>query len=90
MRTVQKKIRPEYFEKVLSGSKTFELRLNDFEIQEGDTLILREWDPATSDYTGRELTKQVGFVGKWKVPELTEFWTLEEVEKHGLQVISLL
>lgn len=90
MNTVQKKVRPEYFEKILSGSKTFELRLDDFEIHEGDTLLLREWDPRTKEYTGRELSKKVGFIGKWKIPELTTFWTMEEIEKHGLQVISLL
>ena len=90
MRTVEKKVRPEYFEAILAGKKTFELRLDDFEVHEGDTLLLREWEPRTKSYTGREISKTVGYVGKWKVAELTEFWTPEEIEKHGLQVISLL
>jgi len=90
MRTVEKKVRPEYFEAILAGRKTFELRLDDFEIHEGDTLLLREWEPRTKSYTGREISKTVGFIGKWKIEELAEFWTPEEVQKHGLQVISLL
>ena len=90
MHSVEKKIRPSYFEEILAGKKTFELRLNDFAIAEGDTLLLREWDPRTKDYTGREMTKKVGHIGTWKISDLTEFWTKEEIEKHGLQVISLL
>ena len=31
---IKKKIWPEYFELVLSGKKKFELRLNDFEVNE--------------------------------------------------------
>jgi hypothetical protein len=37
---------------VAVGSKHFELRKNDRDYQEGDTLILNEWDPATGDFTG--------------------------------------
>jgi len=88
MRTVEKKVKPPHFEAILAGKKTFELRLDDFEIHEGDTLLLREWDPQTKSYTGRELSKEVGYIGK--IAELSKFWTREEIEKHGLQVISLL
>jgi len=42
MTTIKKKIWPEYFEAVESNKKKFELRLNDFEINEGDTLVLEE------------------------------------------------
>lgn len=47
-------------------------------------------DPKTKDYTGRELEKKVGYVGKWKIEELTQFWSKEEIEEKGLQIISLL
>lgn len=90
MRTIEKKIWPEYFGQVLKGGKTFELRLNDFEVEAGDTLVLKEWDPEAKDYTGRELTRTVGYVGKWKISDLTKFWPKEDIEENGLQVISLL
>lgn len=45
MAIINKKIWPEYFDAVASGNKKFELRLNDFDIKEGDTLVLEEWDP---------------------------------------------
>ena len=89
MKTIEKKIWPEYFEKILEGKKTFELRLNDFKINEGDILLLKEWDPNTKEYTSREIEKKVGYVGKWKIDDLTKFWPKEDIEKNGLQVISL-
>lgn len=89
MQKIEKKVWPEYFKEILKGEKTFELRLNDFEINEGDILVLKEWDPETKNYTGREVEKKVGYVGKWKIDELTQFWPKEEIENKGLQVISL-
>ncbi|MDP2816392.1 MAG: DUF3850 domain-containing protein, partial [Rectinemataceae bacterium] len=65
------------------------LRLNDFDIQEGDTLVLKEWSKEGGKYTGREVEKTVGFVRGWKLKELEDFWTKENIEKFGLQVISL-
>jgi ASC-1-like (ASCH) protein len=87
MMLIKKKIWPEYFELIKSGKKKYELRLNDFEISKGDTLLLEEWDPATKTYTGRNIKKKVGFVGKFSLDEL--FWPKEEIEEMGLLVISL-
>jgi len=89
MKKVEKKIYPKYFQAILDGRKSFEIRLNDFDIQEGDILVLKEWDKETASYTGRELEREVGYVGKWKIADLTEFWPLEDIEEKGIQVISL-
>jgi hypothetical protein len=89
MKTIAKKIWPNYFDAVLEGNKTFELRLNDFDVQEGDILVLKEWNPITKTFTGRELTRTVGYVGKWKTEDLTQFWSREDVDRYGIQVISL-
>lgn len=59
-RTIHKKIWPEYFEAVQAGRKTYELRLQDFKIEEGDAIVLEEWDPATKSFTGRSITRRVG------------------------------
>lgn len=72
---------------MVSGKKKYELRLNDFEINEGDTLVLEEWDPKTKEYTGRKTEKKVTRVMKFKVDEL--FWSKEQIEEKGLQIISL-
>lgn len=89
MKTIEKKVWPEYFQKIIDGKKNFELRLNDFEIKEGDTLLLKEWNPATKTYTGRELSRTVGYVGGWKIDDLTKFWSREDIESKGIQVIAL-
>lgn len=87
MPVIHKKILPAYFEAVADGRKKFELRLNDFAIQEGDTLILEEWNPELKEYTGRRLEKKVTYVGRFKIDEL--FWPEAEIMEKGLQVISL-
>lgn len=89
MQTIEKKVQPEYFQQILDGKKTFELRLHDFEIREGDILVLKEWNPATRNYSGRELSRRVGYVGTWKIDDLTRFWPREDIDKHGIQIISL-
>lgn len=87
MKVIKKKIWPEYFNAVASGKKKFELRLNDFEVHEGDTLVLEEWDPKTKEYTGRKIEKKVTFVLRFKTDEL--FWPEKEVKEKGLQILSL-
>lgn len=44
MKEIHKKISPEYFEKILTGEKTFEYRINDFDCQPGDILVLEEYE----------------------------------------------
>lgn len=53
---------PEFFEPVLEGEKTFELRRNDRDYKVGDHLVLREYEPGEDRYTGRELVKRVSYV----------------------------
>ena len=87
MAIIKKKIWPVYFEVILSGKKKYELRLNDFEVNEGDTLLLEEWNPETKEYTGRKVEKKVTYVGRFKLDEL--FWPKEQIEEKGIQIISL-
>jgi len=87
MTVIRKKIWPEYFDAVASGKKKYELRLNDFKVKVGDTLVLEEWNPKTGSYTGRTVEKKVIYVGKFKLDRL--FWPEAEIEKYGLQILSL-
>lgn len=86
MARIEKKIWPQYFEEILSGKKKFELRLADFEVDPGDILILREWDPKTQEYTGRQVKKKVSYIIKTKD---TKFYNNEDIEKYGWQIIQL-
>ena len=87
MSLIKKKVWPQYFDEIVSGKKKFELRLNDFEVKEGDVLLLEEWDPNTKEYTGRKIEKKVTYVLKFKTDKL--FWSEEEIKERGLQVISI-
>ena len=62
MKIIKKKAWSELFEKVLSGKKKFDIRLADFDIKEGDILILEEYNPKTKQYTGRVIKKKVGYI----------------------------
>jgi hypothetical protein len=67
---------PQYFCRVLDGSKTFEVRVNDRGYQPGDEVVMKEWNPEahTVDdgitgcfkepigYTGRKVKFKVGYV----------------------------
>jgi hypothetical protein len=86
MAIIKKKTWPEYFEAVVSGKKKYDLRLNDFEINEGDVLVLEEWDPKIKKYTGRKIEKKAVYVGKFK---LDSFGQEKQIKEKGFLVISL-
>lgn len=85
MAIIHKKVWREYFEKIISGKKKLELRLADFEINEGDTLVLEEWGKDKKEYTGRKVEVVANYILKTKGQI---FWSLEEVEKYGFQIIQ--
>lgn len=57
---IEKKILSSYFNAVLEDKKHFELRLDEDDAQEGDILVLKEWD--NSKYTGNKITKKITYV----------------------------
>jgi len=85
MNKIEKKVWPEYFQEILDGKKTYELRLADFDIKEGDILVLKEWNPETKEYTGRTIEKKAIHIIKTK--DLS-FWNKEEIDKYGYQIIG--
>ena len=64
----QLKQKSKYFEDVISGKKTFELRLDDRDYAEGDYLALNEVDDS-GIYTGRSCMVYVDYILK-DVPNL--------------------
>lgn len=65
------KVWPRFFDALLSGEKTFEVRKDDRGFRAGDTLLLREWRPyadpdepvvSYGEYTGRELRRTVTYL----------------------------
>jgi hypothetical protein len=86
-KTIEKKVLAEYFEQILAGEETYELRLADWDCKSGDLLVLTEIDANSKKPTGRKMHRKVGYVGKTKG---LDFWTDNEISKNGYQIISLL
>lgn len=57
------KILSKYYEAILQGKKTFEVRKDDRQFSEGDTLLLQECvTPYGCGYTGREMTVEATYI----------------------------
>lgn len=82
---IEKKILKEYFDKIESGEKNFEIRLADWACSAGDTLVLKEWDNESEKYTGREIEKNVKYISKTKE---IGFYSDEDIEEFGFQIIG--
>lgn len=50
----------EYFEQLYQ--KPFEVRNNDRGFKKGDVLLLREWDPKSCEYTGRQCLREITYI----------------------------
>lgn len=61
METHKLKTLPQFFEKVESGIKNFEVRYNDRDFRVGDVLILEEYDPEMG-LTGRTVQRKISYV----------------------------
>jgi len=60
---------PEFFEPISLGRKTHDLRRSDDrDFSVGDRLLLREYDPASREYTGRELTADITYITSADMP----------------------
>lgn len=85
MVVVEKKCWPEFFWKISNGEKNCEFRLADFSLNPGDTLVLKEFDPATQKFTGRELRKKCKIVTLFNPVEM---YKPEDMKKFGCYLIE--
>ena len=54
---------PQFFEATLSGTKFHDVRrVTDRDYKVGDRLRLREYDPITETYSGRELVVRITYI----------------------------
>lgn len=76
------KIEPAYFEAVLSGAKTFEIRYNDRGYQKGDTVILKEYNPEgpMPGYSERYAAFEIGWVTTFAQKDN---WCVFSIHKPG-------
>ncbi len=84
MRIIEKKIWSDKFD--LDKGLTMDFRLADFDLEEGDIIIFKEWNPKTREFTGREYKKVVKQVIKSESP--TRYWKPEDMQKHGMFLLE--
>jgi len=71
---------PQFYQRIVDGTKTFEVRLNDQGFQCGDDVILEEYDPTVAieshRRSGRVISFKIGYVfqlnSKWVVFSLVK------------------
>jgi ASC-1-like (ASCH) protein len=56
------KIIPEYFQAVINGNKSFEIRRNDRDFSVGDVLLLNEYNAEQNKYTGRRVRVKIIYI----------------------------
>lgn len=78
--THELKIHPQYFKDVLLNLKKFEIRKNDRNYQEGDVLILNEFNPETQKYTGNQVKRKVFYILK-DAPGLLPDYVILQITK---------
>ena len=88
MAIIKKKCWPKWFDKFCSGERKFELRLADFDLQSGDTLIFEEYNPETKEYTGRTASFKCKKV-EHSAQNPLQFYKVDDVKKHGFWIIEL-
>jgi len=83
---IKKKTWPEFFEQIMSGKKKIEVRLADFDVTEGDILVLEEYNPETGEYTGRNIRKTVKFLTKF---DPMKTYSEEQLKEYGLYLMEI-
>ncbi len=86
MTEVKKKCWPEYFQLIKNGKKNVEVRLADFELKEGDVLVLEEFNPETNTYTGRKINKKAKSIIKFNPARMHR---IEDIKKFGFYIIEM-
>lgn len=86
MTEIKKKTWPDLFQKILEGKKNADLRLADFDIKQGDVLVLEEYNPKTKQYTGRTIKKKVKNLNKIN---LMDYHSSEQIKQFGHWLIEL-
>lgn len=79
MKVHELKIGFEFFEAVKDGRKKFEIRKNDRNYQEGDILILKEYDPLTQLFSGEIIKVEITYMTDWEQKDDYVVLGIEEI-----------
>lgn len=95
MQVIIKKCQNPYFKALRERRKNFDIRLADRIYCVGDAIIFKEYDAKNDSYSGKNVQRIIKYIldlkidgsVKFNVTE-TEFWSVEEIKKHGLVILG--
>jgi hypothetical protein len=76
---------PGYFEGLVTGKKTWEIRRDDRHFEVGDLLYLSEYDPEKNEYTGRMELRKVTMISK-NLPWVQDGYVVMSIVPGKLEV----
>lgn len=79
MKMHELKIASEFFEAVKDGRKKFEIRKNDRNYQEGDVLVLKEYDPITQLFSGRIIKVEISYMPDFPLQDGYVVFGIDEI-----------
>ena len=88
MKVHELKCWPQFFDMMAHGEKNFEIRKNDRDFADGDTINEREWNPETQKYTGRTMSVKIIAVIPVEMLKTVLDWWNEEFVVMSLQPMS--
>lgn len=85
MKVHELKTWPEFFDEIVDGRMTCNLRKNDRDFMVGDLLVLREWEPKSYKekfgiYAGEDGNGPIGYSGEWVSCEVTHILRPAEID----------
>jgi len=87
MAKIEKKAWAGIYDLFNSGERKLEIRLADFDLKSGDSIILKEYDPKMKKYTGRQTELKCKHVEQGLKDPL-RFYDADKVKKHGFYIIE--
>ena len=72
---------PIYFQPLIDGTKSFEVRINDRKFNIDDIVELQEWEPYTGNYTGRYTLRRVTYLLRGGLLGIDERYVIMSLEK---------
>lgn len=84
--TVIKKCDPDLFDMILRGEKNIDIRLHEFDVQDGWILRLEEYDRDAQKYSARVLERVI--IHHYSIKP-TLWFAIKDIEEKGLIVMEL-
>lgn len=95
MVVIDKRCWEPYLSEIAARRKNFDIRLNDFEVEEDDIIKFIKYDPVTKVESNQVCYRKVRYILSLDLDSAVkfgenkdQFWTKEEIAEHGLIILG--